>query len=145
MSHFGLPVRSDSIFNKTICTACLNSKSKQLSFSPSLSQVSSPRDLIFTDVWGPSPICSHNGHKYYISFLDAHSRYTWLYPMTKKNDAFPIFLKFQKYVERFFNAKIKSVQSDWGGEYRTISSFFYKLWHSSSRLLSSYSSTEWFH
>jgi hypothetical protein len=124
VSRFGLPVRSDSSFNKNICTACLNSKSKQLSFSPSLSQVSSPLDLIFTDVWGPSPICSHNGHKYYISFLDAHSRYTWLYPMTKKNDAFPIFLKFQKYVERFFNAKIKSVQSDWGGEYRTISSFF---------------------
>uniref|UniRef100_A0A2N9E6L3 Integrase catalytic domain-containing protein n=1 Tax=Fagus sylvatica TaxID=28930 RepID=A0A2N9E6L3_FAGSY len=27
-------------------------------------------------------------------------------------------------VERFFNAKIKSIQSDWGGEYRSISKFF---------------------
>jgi hypothetical protein len=44
--------------------------------------------------------------------------------MTKKSDAFNIFLKFQKYVERFFNTPIKSVQSDWGGEYRSISTFF---------------------
>ncbi len=44
--------------------------------------------------------------------------------MTKKSDAFNIFLQFQKYVERFFNSKIKYVQSDWGGEYRSISTFF---------------------
>ena len=56
--------------------------------------------------------------------MDAFSRYTWLYPMHKKSDAFNIFLKFQLYVERFFNAKIKSVQSDWGGEYRSISKNF---------------------
>jgi hypothetical protein len=57
-------------------------------------------------------------------FLDASSRYTWLYLMTKKSDAFNIFLQFQKYVEHFFKTQIKSVQSGWGGEYRTISTFF---------------------
>jgi transposase InsO family protein len=80
--------------------------------------------LIYTNVWGPSPICSQHGFKYYVSFLDVSSRYTWLYPMTKKSDAFNIFLQFQKYVERFFNTPIKLVQSDWGGEYCTISAFF---------------------
>jgi hypothetical protein len=123
VSRFGLLVISNSISNKKFCTACLNSKSKQLSFSSSLSQVTFALDLIFTDVWGLSPICSHHGNKYYISFLDAYSRYTWLYPMTKKNDAFTNFLKFQKYAEQFFNAKIKFVQFDWKGEYRTISTF----------------------
>jgi hypothetical protein len=44
--------------------------------------------------------------------------------MTKKSNGFNIFLQFQKYVERFFNTQIKLVQSDWGGEYRTISTFF---------------------
>jgi hypothetical protein len=122
ISRFGLPVLPTS--NKTFCSACLQSKSKQLSFSPSFSQYTSPLDLIYTDVWGPSPIYSQHGFKYYVSFLDAFSRYTWLYPMTKKSDAFNIFLQFQKYVERFFNTQIKLVQSDWGGEYRTISAFF---------------------
>ena len=122
ISRFGLLVLPNS--NKKFCSACLQPKSKQLSFSPSLSQYNSPLDLIYTDVWGPSPICSQHGFKYYVSFLDASSRYTWLYPMTKKSDAFNIFLQFQKYVERFFNTQIKSVQSDRGGEYRTISTFF---------------------
>jgi transposase InsO family protein len=55
--------------------------------------------------------------------------------MTKKSDAFNIFLQFQKYVECFFNTQIKSVQSDWGGEYRTILTFFknYGIVHCVSR------------
>jgi hypothetical protein len=77
-----------------------------------LLNITVPLDLIFTDVWGLSPICSQHGFKYYVFFLDASSHYTWLYPMTKKSDAFNIFLQFQKYVERFFNSKIKCVQSD---------------------------------
>jgi hypothetical protein len=80
--------------------------------------------LIYSDVWGPSPIVSRTGFRYYISFLDAYSRYTWLFPMHHKNDALPIFIKFQKYTERFFNCKIKSIQSDWGGEYRSLNKYF---------------------
>ena len=33
--------------------------------------------------------------------------------MSHKNDVLPIFIKFQKYVERYFNLKIKAVQLDW--------------------------------
>jgi hypothetical protein len=43
--------------------------------------------------------------------------------MSHKNDALPIFIKFQKYVERYFNLQIKSIQSDWGGEYRSLSTY----------------------
>ena len=46
------------------------------------------------------------------------------FPLLKKNDALPIFIQFQKYVERYFNLKIKSIQSDWGGEFRSLSKFF---------------------
>ena len=80
--------------------------------------------MIYSDLWGPSPVCSRTGNKYYISFLDAYSHYTWLFPISHKNDAFPIFTQFQKYVERYFNLKIKSVQSDWGGEFRSLNKFF---------------------
>ena len=48
ISRFGLPVISNS--NNNFCFACLNSKSKQLSFSLSSSLYHSPLDLIFTDV-----------------------------------------------------------------------------------------------
>jgi hypothetical protein len=44
--------------------------------------------------------------------------------MTHKNDALPIFIKFQKYVEHYFNLQIKSIQLDWGGEYHSLSKYF---------------------
>jgi hypothetical protein len=51
---------------------------------------------------------------------------TGLRLVTFKNDAFPIFIQFQKYVEWYFNFKIKSIQSDGGGggEFRSLSKFF---------------------
>ena len=43
--------------------------------------------------------------------------------MTNKSDVLSIFIKWQKYVERYFNKKIKMVQSDWDGEYRSLHKF----------------------
>ena len=122
ISKFGLPI----VGNKTesACSTCLSAKSKQLPFYSSQSQIKAPLELIFSDLWGPSPICSRTGHKYYISFLDAYSRYTWLFPISHKNDAYSVFIQFQKSVERYFNLKIKTVQSDWGSEFRSLSKFF---------------------
>lgn len=44
--------------------------------------------------------------------------------MVRKNDVFNIFKIFQLLVERQFDTKIKQVQSDWGGEFRFLSTFF---------------------
>jgi hypothetical protein len=60
-------------------------------------------------------VYSRNGFRYYVSFLDAFSHYTWVYPVSCKSDILPVFLK--NHVERYFESKIKIVQSDWGGEY----------------------------
>ena len=64
------------------------------------------------DMWGPTPICSTSGFKYYVSLLDDFSRYTWLYPISCKGDVTSIFHKFKIYVECFFKEKICAVQSD---------------------------------
>jgi hypothetical protein len=79
LSSFNLPVKSNK--NSISCHACLSSKAKQLPFLSSMSQATRPLELIFTDVWGLAPACSRSGSKYYVSFLDSFSRYTWLYPI----------------------------------------------------------------
>jgi transposase InsO family protein len=56
-----------------------------------------------------------------VSFLDDFSRYTWLFPIACKSDVYTIFNQFKLYVERYFSCSIKSVQSDWGGKYRSLS------------------------
>jgi histone deacetylase 1/2 len=45
----------------------------------------------------------------------------------EKSDVFQIFHNFQKLVERQFDIKILALQSDWGGEYEKLNSFFQKI------------------
>ncbi|KAL5563628.1 hypothetical protein UlMin_033375 [Ulmus minor] len=105
------------------CDACQFGKSHLLPFPISDSHASQILDLIHTDVWGPAPIQSTSGFRYYMHFLDDHSRYTWIFPLKFKSEAFSTFLQFKTLVENQFERKIKCVQSDMGGEYRKFSEF----------------------
>jgi histone deacetylase 1/2 len=79
-------------------------------------------DLIFYDVWGPAPT-SVGGYKYYISFIDDFSKFSWIYLMHDRSEAPHIFMQFKTHVERLLDTTIKHVQSDWGGEYRKMHMF----------------------
>jgi hypothetical protein len=64
--------------NKTsVCDACLRAKACQLPYHVSISKSSAPLDLIFSDVWGPATD-SFGNKKYYISFIDDYSKFTWI-------------------------------------------------------------------
>ena len=80
-----------------------------------------PLELVFSDVWGHAQT-SVSGHNYYVSFIDAYSRFTWLYLIKRKSDVFHVFLQFQAHVERLLKQKIIHVQSDWGGGVSTTTS-----------------------
>jgi histone deacetylase 1/2 len=125
LHHHELPFQS-SRHSNTVCDACQQGKSHQLPFSGSSRVVKTSLELVFSDVWGHTQI-SVSGHNYYVSFIDAYSRFTWLYIIKRKSDVFDVFLQFQAHVERLLKTKIISVQSDWGGEYHNLNTFFQKL------------------
>jgi hypothetical protein len=77
-------------------------------------------------VWGPA-IDSFGHKKYYVSFIDDYSKFTWLYLLRSKSEVVKYFLEFQRLVECRFNQKIIDVQSDWGGKYEKLNSFFYNI------------------
>jgi transposase len=85
-----------------------------------------PLQLVRTNVWGPA-LESVGRNKYYVSFVDDFSKFTWVYLIKLKSEVFQKFKDFQTLVERYFNRKIPAVQSDWGGEYQKLDSFFTKL------------------
>jgi hypothetical protein len=95
-----------------------------LPYSLSNNSVSSPLELIYSDVWGPA--CSTvQGEKYYVSFVDAYSKFIWVYLLRHKFDVFNVFHQFQAKVECALEKKIKTVQTDLGGgEYQKLHSFF---------------------
>jgi transposase InsO family protein len=80
--------------------------------------------MIFSDVWGHASL-SVGGFKYYISFINDFSKFSWMYLMHDRTEAHHIFLQIQSHVERLLNTKIKCVQSDWGGEYQKIHNTFF--------------------
>ena len=94
-----------------------------MSLGPIGHKISAPLKLIFSDVWGLAPLFSSDDYRYFVIFVDAYI-YIWYYPLVAKYDVYSVFHQFQILVERQFLLKIKFVQTDWGGEYRKLSTFF---------------------
>jgi histone deacetylase 1/2 len=109
--------------NKHVCDACQQGKIHQLPYPKSSSVSTRPLELVFSDVWGPAP--KSVGHfSYYVSFIDDFSKYTWVYLIKHKSEVFSCFREFQTLIERQLNCKILAMQTDWGGEYQSLNSFF---------------------
>jgi hypothetical protein len=107
----------------SVCDACLQAKAHQLPYPQSSRQSTTPLQLVFLDVWGPA-IDSFGNKKYYVSFIDNYSKFIWIYLLHYKFEVFKFFKEFQCLVERMFDRKIIAMQTDWGGEYERLNSFF---------------------
>jgi hypothetical protein len=70
----------------SVCNACQLAKSHQLPYNNSVHRSEFPLELVFSDVWGPAPT-SVGGYKYYISFIDDFSKFSWLYLMHDHSEA----------------------------------------------------------
>jgi hypothetical protein len=91
---------------QSICYSCQLGKRKQLAFLDSRHVSHAPLELIHSNVW-ISPLCSINGSKFYVIFINDFSRYTWLFHIHNKSDVFGMFIKFKCLVENLFTLKIK--------------------------------------
>ena len=98
-------------------SVCKLGKSKVLPFSSKSTMASNCFDIIHSDVWGITPVISHTNIKYFVTFIDDHSRFTWVYLLHSKSKAFDDFQKFMAYVDNQFSTRIKVFRSDSGGEY----------------------------
>jgi len=87
LQHCNIPIinKEKDVFN--FCTACCMGKAHRLHSPSSETTYTHPLQLVFSDLWGPSPTVSSLGYKYYITFVDAFSRYTWIYLLKAKSEA----------------------------------------------------------
>ncbi|MDV3200579.1 MAG: hypothetical protein Q8875_03015, partial [Pigeon pea little leaf phytoplasma] len=68
-----------------ICEFWTVSKMHQLPFPTSTTIYTKPLELVHIDIWEPAPFTSKNGYKYYISIMDAYSRYVCMFLLTQKS------------------------------------------------------------
>lgn len=101
-----------------ICESCCDGKNHKLPFLPTERNPNTvPFHLIHTDVCGPFNPNSLGGGKYFLTFIDDASRYTWINILKNKSEVFNKFVEWKTLIENQYNTKIKSIRSDNGGEY----------------------------
>ena len=73
-------------------------------------------EIIHTYICGPFATPCLNGQKYFITFIDDHTRFMYLYLLYEKYEALDAFKTYKPEVEKQKDRKIKIVRSDRGGE-----------------------------
>jgi transposase InsO family protein len=102
---------------KLVCDACELGKHTRTTY-PSIGLRScEPFMLIHSDVWGPYSITSLSGFKWFVTFIDCHTRMTWIYLLKGKHEVLRCFQDFHKLVANQFNTRIRIIQTDNGKEY----------------------------
>ena len=99
------------------CIVCELSKHVRSSYIPRMHRAPAAFDIIHSDVWGPSPVTSLLGHRYYVTFIDDYTRCTWVYLMKKKSEVFSLFMSFLQMIKTQFKTTVRTLRSDNGREY----------------------------
>ncbi|PKU62451.1 Retrovirus-related Pol polyprotein from transposon TNT 1-94 [Dendrobium catenatum] len=123
-------------FNTLPCISCSVAKSHKIAFNRTISTSKFPFELIHTDIWGPAPIPSLDGFRYYALFTDDYSRFTWIYLMHTKQETFSKLKIIYKLIKTQFNTKLKALRSNGGGEFLSTEFTSFLLTHGIQRQLS---------
>jgi len=84
--------------NDFVCNTCHLAKQRKLSFANSKSRTTYRFDLIDVDIWGSCSSISMNGNKYFLTIVDDHTRFTWLFLLKNKSKARKCWIDFVEYI-----------------------------------------------
>ena len=116
-----LNIMFPSISFRNDCEACILGKHCKSAFLKSTTIYKICFDIVHYDVW-TAPCVSREHHKFFVTFIDEKSIYTWITLLQSKDMVLEAFMNFQNYVTNHYHAKIKIFRSYNGGEY-TSSAF----------------------
>ncbi|GBM44103.1 Retrovirus-related Pol polyprotein from transposon TNT 1-94 [Araneus ventricosus] len=74
-------------------------------------------DKVHMDLWGPAPVNSLGGSKYFLSIIDDFSRKIDVFTLKSKSEVFSIFKEYLSRIQRELGRKLKSVRTDNGLEF----------------------------
>ncbi len=81
-------------------------------------QASNFRDKVHTDVWGPTPVSTRHGRRFFITFTDDATRFTVTYLLPAKGDTLNAYCLFEAWARtQNLCTMIKVLCSDRRGEY----------------------------
>jgi len=110
-------VRVVNIEHHDVCRGCVLGKYDKASFPRSNSKAKGELGLIHSDICDPMSTKALSGSEYFVTFIDDHSRKTWIYFLKTKDEVFDRFREFKALIENATGKKIKVLRSNNGGEY----------------------------
>ncbi|KRX14696.1 Retrovirus-related Pol polyprotein from transposon TNT 1-94 [Trichinella nelsoni] len=112
---FGMKVGKEKL---PVCEICIKGKQTQSPFPKSQTKRRCrPLELIHTDICGPMRQNSIGGSKYFVTFIDDHSRWCETYFLKNRNEVLDAFMDFKSHAENQTGNKIKTLRSDNATEY----------------------------
>ena len=83
----GLPQQYEAppIPHHTACGTCIQSKAKHVPHNQKRTRALAKLDLLHADLVGPLPVTSVNGHRYWLTLVDDHTRHGWSIPLKSKD------------------------------------------------------------
>ena len=102
----------------SFCEACTMGKMHRLPFPKSSESRSNEiLELVHSDLSGKITPPSKGGAQYFMTIIDDKSRFTWIFMLKRKEEAYKTFCNWKAQVEKSFGLEVKKIRSDNGGEY----------------------------
>ncbi|KAG8486485.1 hypothetical protein CXB51_019766 [Gossypium anomalum] len=114
--HLPLLFRNKSI-NSLRCEICQLSKHTRVPYPLKPYIQSQPFSLIHSDLWGANRVKNIMGARWFITFIDDHTRVCWVYLLKEKSETPKVFQNFHSMVRTQFNSTIHTLHTDNGREY----------------------------
>nr|AAM74419.1 Putative retroelement [Oryza sativa Japonica Group] len=105
-----------------VYTPCHHAKMVAYSHAPIVSMMTdAPGQLLHMDTVGPARVQSVGGKWYVLVIVDHFSRYSWVFFMATKDEAFQHFRGLFLRLDLEFPSSLKRIRSDNGGEFKNAS------------------------
>ena len=100
-----------------VCEACKAGKMHANPFPISHSRASKPLQLVHSDIHGPVKVPTHQGYRYWVTFIDDFSCFKAVYLLKQKSETFAAFKQFKAWAENVTGHRLGCLCDDKGGEY----------------------------
>lgn len=99
------------------CEVCHTGKMCQIPYKNSSNRAKEKSELIHSDICGPINTTSLGGSRYFVTFIDDHTRYTEIAMLKNRSEVLPAFKKYMLRVKRESGRNIKILRTDNAKEY----------------------------
>ena len=99
------------------CEVCQLAKYTRTTYSGLGYKPTQPFSIIHSDIWGPIKTKNIDGARWFITFIDDHTRLTWTFLVKEKSETTTLFKEFYTMIQTQFQSRIQVLKTDNARDY----------------------------